>query len=65
MNLKMIKLKIKTRFLRKTENFKHDTQRKISGSFKNLWKNLGNIGLNFLNIIPVLGQTFYNFLLIY
>ena len=41
MNLKMIKLKLKIRFLRKTENFKYDTQRKISGSFKNLWKNLG------------------------
>ena len=54
-------VKNKNKFLRKTENFKHDTQRKISGSFKNLWKNLGTIGLNFLNIIPVLGKTFYNF----
>ena len=54
-------IKNKNKLLRKTENFKHDTQRKISGSFKNLWKNLGTIGLNFLNIIPVLGKTFYNF----
>ena len=54
-------VKIKNKLLRKTENFKYDTQRKISGSFKNLWKNLGTIGLNFLNIIPVLGKTFYNF----
>ena len=54
-------VKNKNKFLRKTENFKHDTQRKISGSFKNLWKNLGIIGLNFLNIIPVLGKTFYKF----
>ena len=54
-------VKNKNKFLRKTENFKHDTQRKISGSFKNLWKNLGIIGLNFLNIIPVLGKTFYSF----
>ena len=54
-------IKNKNKILRKTENFKHDTQRKISGSFKNLWKNLGTIGLNFLNIIPVLGKTFYNF----
>jgi len=54
-------VKNKNKFLRKTENFKHDTQRKIGGSFKNLWKNLGTIGLNFLNIIPVLGKTFYNF----
>ncbi|MDA8764839.1 glucosaminidase domain-containing protein [Candidatus Pelagibacter bacterium] len=54
-------VKNKNKILRKTENFKHDTQRKISRSFKNLWKNLGAIGLNFLNIIPVLGKTFYNF----
>ena len=54
-------IKAKNRFLRKTENFKYDTQRQISGSVKNLWKNLGKIGLNFLNIIPTLGQTFYKF----
>jgi Bax protein len=54
-------IKAKNKFFRKTENFKYDTQRKISGSIKNLWKNIGNIGLNFLNIIPRLGQTFYEF----
>ena len=54
-------IKAKNRFLRKTENFKYDTQRKISGSIKNIWKSLGTIGLNFLNIIPILGQTFYKF----
>ena len=54
-------IKAKNRFLRKTENFKYDIQRQISGSFKNLWKNLGIIGLNFLNIIPTLGKTFYKF----
>jgi len=54
-------IKAKNKFLRKTENFKYDTQRKISGSIKNLWKNIGLVGLNFLNIIPTLGQTFYNF----
>ena len=55
------KIKAKNRFIRKTENLKHDTQRKISGGVKNLWGNLGKIGLNFLNIIPTLGKTFYNF----
>ena len=54
-------IRAKNRFIRKTENFKHDTQRKISGSIKNLWKNVGIIGLNFLNIIPTLGLTFYRF----
>ena len=54
-------IKAKNRFLRKSENFKYDTQRKISGSLKNLWNNLGKVGLNFLNIIPTLGETFYKF----
>jgi len=54
-------IKAKNKFLRKTENFKYDTQRQISGGAKSLWKNLGKIGLNFLNIIPTLGQTFYKF----
>jgi|TARA_Y100000389_G_scaffold11893_1_gene10846 Bax protein len=55
------RVKDKNRLVRKTENFKFDTQRKISGILKNLWDNLGKIGLNFLNIIPTLGRTFYNF----
>ena len=54
-------IKAKNRFLRKTENFKYDTQRQINVSIKNLWKNIGIIGLNFLNIIPTLGHTFYSF----
>jgi Bax protein len=54
-------VKAKNKFFRKTENFKYDSQRKIRESFKNLWKRIGQIGLNFLNIIPTLGQTFYNF----
>ena len=54
-------IKAKNKFFRKTENLKYDTQRQISGSIKNLWKNLGKVGLNFLNIIPTLGQTFYRF----
>ena len=54
-------VKAKNRFLRKTDNFKYDTQRKIGNSIKNLWNNLGKIGINFLNIIPTLGRTFYNF----
>ena len=54
-------IKAKNRFFRKTEDFKYDVQRQISENVKNLWKNLGVIGLNFLNIIPTLGQTFYKF----
>tara|TARA_B100001057_G_scaffold495562_1_gene594881 strand:- start:365 stop:1837 length:1473 start_codon:yes stop_codon:yes gene_type:complete len=54
-------IKAKNKFFRKTKNFQYDTQRKISINIKNLWNNLGKIGLNFLNIIPTLGRTFYNF----
>ena len=54
-------IKAKNKFFRKSENFKHDTKRKISSSLKNLWNNLGKVGLNFLNIIPTLGKTFYEF----
>jgi Bax protein len=54
-------IKAKNRFIRKTENFRHDTKRKISGSIKILWTKVGIIGLNFLNIIPTLGSTFYKF----
>ena len=54
-------IKSKNRFLRKVENFKFDTQRSISANLNGLWKNLGKVGLNFLNIIPTLGKTFYRF----
>ena len=54
-------IKAKNKFIRKAENFKHDFSRKINANIKNLWKNLGIVGLNFLNIIPKLGQTFYKF----
>ncbi|MDC0619330.1 glucosaminidase domain-containing protein, partial [Pelagibacteraceae bacterium] len=58
---KDLQIKAKNRFFRNSENFKYDTQRKISGRIKNLWKGLGTVGLNFLNIIPTLGKTFYVF----
>ena len=60
-NFKEDKIKAKNKFLRKTENFKYDTQRRIGGSLKSIWNNLGKVGLNFLNIIPKLGLTFYEF----
>ncbi len=54
-------IKAKNKFLRKSENFSYDTKRKFSGGLKNLWNNLGKVGLNFLNIIPTLGKTSYEF----
>ena len=55
------KIKDKNRALRKLENFKLDTNRKIGRAFKELWVQLGKIGLNFLNIIPKLGKVIYEF----
>ena len=54
-------IKAKNKFLRKTEDFKYDTKRKINKSLQDAWNTLGRIGLNFLNIIPKLGQTVYGF----
>ena len=55
------KIKSKNKFLRKAENLKYDTKRNINRTAHTLWKNLGTIGLNFLNIIPKLGNVIYNF----
>ena len=54
-------IKDKNRAFRKLENFKLDTNRKIGRAFKDLWAQLGKIGLNFLNIIPKLGKVIYEF----
>jgi len=55
------KIKDKNRALRKLENFKLDTNRKIGRGLKDVWNNIGKIGLNFLNIIPKLGKTVFEF----
>ena len=55
------RLKDKNKFIRKAENFKHDTNRKISRTLNDIWTQLGKIGLNFLNIIPKLGKVVYEF----
>ncbi len=55
------KIKDKNRFLRRIENFKHDSKRKINHSISSLWKAIGVAGLNFLNILPKLGITVATF----
>ncbi len=55
------KIKDKNRAIRKFENFKLDSSRKVGRAFKDLWKQLGHIGINFLNIIPKLGKAVYEF----
>ena len=55
------KIKDKNKAIRKLENLKLDTNRKIGRAFKDIWTQLGKIGLNFLNIIPKLGKVIYEF----
>ena len=55
------KIKNKNRLIRKVENYKYDTTRKINHSVNNLWKGIGVAGLNFLNVIPTLGSTLAKF----
>ena len=55
------KIKDKNRFLRKVENYKYDTSRKVNHGLNNLWKGIGTAGLNFLNILPKLGTTVAKF----
>ncbi len=54
-------VKAKNKLFRKAENLKHDTKRNINRSLLGAWASLGNIGLNFLNIIPKLGKVIYVF----
>ncbi len=54
-------IKNKNKAIRKLENFKLDTNRKIGRVFKNSWEKLGRIGLNFLHILPTLGKVYYKF----
>ena len=42
------KIKDKNRFFRRIENYKYDTSRKVNHEINNLWKNVGNVGINFL-----------------
>ncbi|MAW17461.1 MAG: hypothetical protein CBE32_000765 [Candidatus Pelagibacter sp. TMED272] len=46
---------------RKIGYFKEDSSRSIITFFLNLWRSSGKAGLAFLNIIPKLGKTYYNF----
>ncbi len=55
------KIREKNRFFRKVENYKYDTSRKVNRGAANLWKGIGNVGFNFLNILPKLGITIASF----
>ena len=55
------KIKDKNRFFRRVENYKYDTSRKVNHGINTFWRNLGNIGINLLNIFPKLGTAVSEF----
>ena len=55
------KIKDKNRFFRRVENYKYDTSRKVNHGINTFWRNLGNVGINLLNILPKLGTTVSHF----
>ena len=55
------KIKDKNRFFRKVDNYKHDTSRKVNRGINSLWRMSGNIGVNFLNVLPKLGTAVATF----
>ena len=55
------KIKDKNRFFRRVENYKYDTSRKVNHELNNVWKSAGNVGINFLNVLPKLGTTVVHF----
>ena len=55
------KIKDKNRFFRKVDNYKYDTSRKVNRGINSLWRMSGNIGVNFLNVLPKLGTTVATF----
>ena len=61
-NYKEEKIKDKNRFIRKVENYKYDTSRKVNHSLQILWRGMGIAGVNFLNIFPKLGSTIFKFI---
>ena len=50
-----------SRFSRQMGYFKEDSSRNFSRFFLNLWKSIGNAGLGFLNVLPKVGITIYDF----
>ena len=61
-NYKEEKIKDKNRFIRKVENYKYDTSRKVNHGLQSLWRGMGVAGVNFLNIFPKLGSTIFKFI---
>ena len=60
-NFKEESSKTASKFSRRITYFKEDSSRSVSSFFYNLWRLVGKAGLGFLNIIPKLGRTYYNF----
>ena len=51
-----------SRVSRKIIYFKEDSTRSFYRIILNLWRSAGNVGLNFLNVLPKVGRTIYDFI---
>ena len=51
-----------SRVSRKISYFKEDSTRSFYRIILNLWRSAGNVGLNFLNVLPKVGRTIYDFI---
>ena len=60
-NIKDGSFKSISKLSRRVEYFKEDSHRKFNSFLLNIWRKVGIIGIEFLNIIPKLGKTYYNF----
>jgi len=51
-----------SRVSRKIIYFKEDSARSFYRIILNLWRSVGHVGLNFLNVLPKVGRTIYDFI---
>ena len=49
------------KFSRHVVYLKEDSARAISNFFYNTWRSIGKVGLAALNVLPLIGKTFYDF----
>ena len=60
-NIKYERIKSLHRFAKKISYIKEDSFSLISNFLPNLWKNIGKVGIGFLNVFPKVWVTIYNY----
>tara|TARA_X000001036_G_C20648954_1_gene794180 strand:+ start:22 stop:1521 length:1500 start_codon:yes stop_codon:yes gene_type:complete len=60
-NIKDDSFKSTSKLFRRINYLKEDSRRNLNSLLFGIWKKAGVVGIEFLNIIPKLGKTYYNF----